>query len=430
MSKGLEKVQKKIIKKKGKNSALHENSRDAQRLRRAQGRDDKLEKMALARRKIDRPLLVERAKYFQNSTMISDGRSLKMEEIHTLIKRFLEQYAEQLSQLKKERRPGRPSSAREDLIRIKVAAGEKEYKDGFYMPDLTDENNIVFLKKWEGSWSYLSTLKWVRVSSSGKLQTSRFPPKGDSSWKLPRSHISFSTSTTKSSKTKGKHGDDELITKLSSELQFENEMKEDISLPTSIKDYLENSPFDIIDEPGKEEVILTRTYGQEKIQITFSISDINMDPDADMSDRAFGAEEEEEGEANTEEQKNPDEGSEEDDISLPVRLHIVVEKPGKGALVIDSVIQDSMVMIESCLHYENTEHAYAKTSERFHERQDLYAGPVFANLDEELQVLFERYLDERGINTALAIFVPEYINMKEQKEYARWLKNVKEFVEA
>lgn len=56
MSKGLEKIQKKIIKKKGKNTALHENSRDAQRLRRAQGRDDKLEKMALARRKIDRPL--------------------------------------------------------------------------------------------------------------------------------------------------------------------------------------------------------------------------------------------------------------------------------------------------------------------------------------------------------------------------------------
>lgn len=155
-----------------------------------------------------------------------------------------------------------------------------------------------------------------------------------------------------------------------------------------------------------------------------------MDPDADMSDRAFGAEEEEEGEANPEEQKNLDEGSEEDEISAPVRLHIVVEKPGKGALVIHSMIQDSMVIIDGCLHYENPEHAYAKTSERLHERESIYAGPVFANLDEELQVLFERYLDERGINTALAIFISEYINMKEQKEYTKWLKNVKEFVEA
>ncbi|RKF63634.1 Mitochondrial acidic protein MAM33 [Erysiphe neolycopersici] len=274
-----------------------------------------------------------------------------------------------------------------------------------------------------------ATPKYLICTSSSRTNIQRRLPFLQSLWKLPQSHVSFSTSITKNSKTKSKHGDSELIAKLSSEIQFENEMKEDFSQPTSIKDYLENGPFDIIDEPGKEEVILTRTYGQEKIQITFSISDINMDPDADMSDRAFDAEEEEEGEGSPGEHKNSDEGGEEDDISVPVRLHIVVEKPGKGALVIDSVIQDSMVMIESCLHYENPEHAYAKTSEQFHERQDLYAGPVFANLDEELQVLFERYLDERGINTALAIFVPEYINMKEQREYARWLKNIKNFVE-
>ncbi|KAI6245511.1 Mitochondrial acidic protein MAM33 [Erysiphe necator] len=271
----------------------------------------------------------------------------------------------------------------------------------------------------------LSQVSYSRFIIPRPVQAYLLPP----IFKLSQPHVSFSTSVTKRSKTKGRDGDSELITKLNSELQFENEMKEELTQPTSIKDYLENSPFDIIDEPGKEEVILTRTYGQEKIQITFSISDINMDPEPDMSDRAFGAEEEE-SESNSEEQKNPEEGGEEDDTSLPVRLHIVVEKPGKGALAIDSVIQDSMVMIDSCLHYANPAHAHAKTSQLFHERQDLYAGPVFTNLDEELQVLFERYLDERGINTALAIFVPEYINMKEQKEYARWLKNVKEFVEA
>ena len=46
------------------------------------------------------------------------------------------------------------------------------------------------------------------------------------------------------------------------------------------------------------------------------------------------------------------------------------------------------------------------------------------------RMLLERYLDERGVNTALAIFVPDYIDMKEQKEYVRWLENVKGFVEA
>ena len=39
-----------------------------------------------------------------------------------------------------------------------------------------------------------------------------------------------------------------------------------------------------------------------------------------------------------------------------------------------------------------------------------------------------RYLEERGINTRLALFIPDYIDHKEQKEYIKWLNNVKNFV--
>jgi len=56
MPKSLEKTRKKIAKKKGNISALHENSRDSQRLRRALMRDDKLVKVASLRRKNDQPL--------------------------------------------------------------------------------------------------------------------------------------------------------------------------------------------------------------------------------------------------------------------------------------------------------------------------------------------------------------------------------------
>jgi complement component 1 Q subcomponent-binding protein len=120
----------------------------------------------------------------------------------------------------------------------------------------------------------------------------------------------------------------------------------------------------------------------------------------------------------------------EGDRSYPVRLNIIVEKSGKGALSVESVVQDGMHVIENVYHYADASFAYAKTPETIHGRQDLYSGPPFANLDEDLQVLLERYLDERGINTALAVFVPDYIDMKEQKEYMRWLENVKGFVEA
>ncbi|KAI5301853.1 hypothetical protein KEM56_001283, partial [Ascosphaera pollenicola] len=76
------------------------------------------------------------------------------------------------------------------------------------------------------------------------------------------------------------------------------------------------------------------------------------------------------------------------------------------------------------------EFANAQTAEQGWQRQSLYTGPPFGNLDEELQVLLERYLDERGIDEGLATFIPDYMEFKEQKEYVRWLKNLRGFVEA
>jgi complement component 1 Q subcomponent-binding protein len=60
-------------------------------------------------------------------------------------------------------------------------------------------------------------------------------------------------------------GDAELAAKLESEIQMENEMKDEQGgIPTSVKDYLENGPFEIIDTPGQEDVVLTRQFGDEK----------------------------------------------------------------------------------------------------------------------------------------------------------------------
>lgn len=55
MPKTLERTRKAITKKKGPIDALHKFSRDSKRLHRAQVRDEKLEKIAAARRKKDQP---------------------------------------------------------------------------------------------------------------------------------------------------------------------------------------------------------------------------------------------------------------------------------------------------------------------------------------------------------------------------------------
>lgn len=54
-SKSLSKVQKHVVKKKGKNAPLHEDSRDSRRLRTASARDDKHRKAASIRENVRQP---------------------------------------------------------------------------------------------------------------------------------------------------------------------------------------------------------------------------------------------------------------------------------------------------------------------------------------------------------------------------------------
>ncbi|KAG4434987.1 hypothetical protein IFR05_009512 [Cadophora sp. M221] len=248
-------------------------------------------------------------------------------------------------------------------------------------------------------------------------------------WKPSRcSTSSFSTSSSR--RAPEAESDVELAAKIDSEIQMENEMKEEGGIPTSVKDYLENGPFEIIDTPGQEDVVLTRTFGDEKIRVTFSIADLNaLDPEADYEDPAMSDEADEGKSAEEQGEEGSGEG-EEEDPSFPARLNIVVEKANKGALSVEAVVQDGLMVIDNVYYYTDAAHAHAKSADKVHERQGLYVGPPFGNLDEDLQLLFERYLDDRGINTALAVFVPDYIDMKEQKEYVRWLENLKGFVEA
>ncbi|KAB8293010.1 hypothetical protein EYC80_007372 [Monilinia laxa] len=242
----------------------------------------------------------------------------------------------------------------------------------------------------------------------------------------------FSTSSIRA-KSAAPESDAELAEKIASEIQMEDELKDQEEIPTSVKDYLENGPFKVIDTPGQEEVVLTRSFGDEKIRVSFSIADLNAyDPDSDeFQDQAMADEEDLDQATNGKdlESENPSD-AEGEAQGFPARINIIVEKKNKGALAIETVAEDGMIVVDNVYYYADAAHAYAKTTEAAHQRQDMYVGPPYGNLDEDLQVLFERYLDERGINQALAIFVPDYIDMKEQKEYLRWLNNVKGFIEA
>ncbi|KAH6615696.1 mitochondrial glycoprotein [Chaetomium sp. MPI-SDFR-AT-0129] len=245
----------------------------------------------------------------------------------------------------------------------------------------------------------------------------------------------FSTTMLRPAAKKGEV-DAEVSEKLASEIQFEKEVRENEPQPPSIKDFLENSKFTLEDVPGKEDVYLRRTFGEEKITVSFSISDLhNMDQDMMEDDNILEDADLEEAEAarNTENQEG-EEGAEDDEpgheAPVPVRLNIVIEKPNQGALNIEALAQDGSIVFDNFYYYADPKLAHSTDANAVHEAQDTYPGPPFGSLDEDLQVLMERYLEERGITQGLALFVPDYMDYKEQKEYTQWLKNVKAFIDA
>ncbi|MCJ1412096.1 hypothetical protein MMC19_006188 [Ptychographa xylographoides] len=270
-------------------------------------------------------------------------------------------------------------------------------------------------------------------------------------------------STTRIAWEKEGEVDQELSAKLDSELQLEKDNSEPDTLPPNIKDFLDNSPFELHDTAGQEEVSLTRTFGDEKIRVSFSIADLNaLDQEQDEygEDKALfdedGLDEGQTGGAQSEriinqdgskagnfnaapEDSNQPEGTddelqvsdEDQEPSFPARLNITIEKPGSaGALQIESIAQDGVVVIENVYYFNKAGFAEAKSPQDEWDSRDLYTGPPYGNLDQDLQVLLERFLDERGINTALALWVPEYIDFKEQREYLNWLSEVKSFIDA
>lgn len=55
----------------------------------------------------------------------------------------------------------------------------------------------------------------------------------------------------------------ELSSKLESELQLEQEMNTD-EMPPEVKEFIEAGQWKLIDNPGKDDVVLTREIGDEK----------------------------------------------------------------------------------------------------------------------------------------------------------------------
>lgn len=176
----LAKVQKSVNKKKGgtKAGALHENSRDAMRLRRAGARDDRVSRLTSLREKGNRPW-VERITFFQER-LPNPLDPMETASIQAIITDYIARNDDELAQLKAERRAGRPASNRQTLLEQQRHLEESEYTSGFWVPNLQDDETLMNLEAWEGNWAGLGNLRYIRIDGAGNVHESQFPPRGAS----------------------------------------------------------------------------------------------------------------------------------------------------------------------------------------------------------------------------------------------------------
>lgn len=59
-----------------------------------------------------------------------------------------------------------------------------------------------------------------------------------------------------------------------------------------------------------------------------------------------------------------------------------------------------------------------------------YTGPVYDELDEEVQRQFQVFLEERGVNAELGGYLLRLVHDKEQREYMDWLEKAAALVKA
>ncbi|RXW19263.1 hypothetical protein EST38_g6601 [Candolleomyces aberdarensis] len=249
----------------------------------------------------------------------------------------------------------------------------------------------------------------VRVSSrSATLSAARssvLRPAARQIWAAPSSRA-FSVSA-------GRFGtgssDISLSQKLQQELDYEKTDNAGPAVPDFVKSFKEQG-WEIEDTLGQDEVALTRKFGQENVRLVFSIADIQNEPE-EFADA--------EGE-----------GAEETAGDYPLRVSLSITKAnGPGALSVDMVAQEGQFITENVSFYDDAKLGTELTAEADWKRRGMYIGPQFETLDISLQEEFDKFLQERGINENVALFIPEYAEFKEQTEYVKWLGKVKAFVD-
>lgn len=192
--------------------------------------------------------------------------------------------------------------------------------------------------------------------------------------------------------------DESLLKIIQDEIQYAVDADENIN---KVAELPSNFPFKLEDNPGLQTVTLTREYQGETIVV-----------EVQMPSTVTGSYEE----------NDDDDGDADDEKATQSQLPLVVRvsKSRGPCLEFGCTAYPDEITVDS-LTVKDPDGS---------DDQIAYEGPEFTDLDENLQKVFHKYLEIRGVKPSTTNFLHEYMINKDSKEYVMWLKNLKKFVEA
>ncbi|KAJ2081606.1 Mitochondrial acidic protein mam33 [Coemansia sp. RSA 988] len=218
--------------------------------------------------------------------------------------------------------------------------------------------------------------------------------------------------------------DNDLSHTLSEEIKYEAAQAAEEGEPEFIQAFSNKTGFKVKTEAGKNVVLLTKQFGNESITVSFDVQEIlNVDdPIADISVYR----ENDQGDTTKEAEKRADDAPED----FPIHFTATFSKPDAPVFYMELESSEGEIGVDHMRFMPDEATATGTDMASEWVRGQAYCGPIFGQLSDDLKENIDAFLSERNIDTALTLFMQDYIEFKEQSEYLTWLQKFKGFIDA
>lgn len=157
LAKKLSKVSEKIAKSKG---AVHPKGRKFKQLNRATNREERISRVKAKNfEKKQQDTLIYT--FLQQVLQSRDEKMFSINEMKVFVEAFISRNDEEIESLKASRRQGRPASNRQIVLESKRSHENHLFQTGWDVPDLTSEENVKNIVRWNGSVGGLTNIKKI-----------------------------------------------------------------------------------------------------------------------------------------------------------------------------------------------------------------------------------------------------------------------------